>query len=571
MATRVLSVDIGYSLTKVCEMDYGVKNPKIYNTFVIKTPDELLTDGLVTVAEQFVTSFKSMLTTKNIKTRKVIFSVASSKIATREVKIPYCKESQISDLIRANLSDYFPIDASQYMIAHSILCVEGEESKVEEKETDDTNKKATVKKPVALKPTGYKVLLLAAPRQLIDSYYVLAKALGLEVAAIDYSGNSVYQAAKAGCSEGTQLIIKIDERSSFLMVMKNGVIVLNRTISYGIDDAVATLSETKELGEVGDYETTLRLARRKTCILPSLEEREVAQDDKNEEADSELIYKEKRKVTESLQSLISGIARVIDYYNSNHNDEQIEKMYVTGIGADFSGISTLLTNEIGFKIKNLVKLTGINIEKTFKEVSFGEYVTCVGAVMAPLSFVGKEETQKKKSSLGIGATQIAYGVLIVGVVAGVVLTLMSVIPYLSEKHKKENYEQIIAELQPAYDTYVTYEQLNSEVSQLRALDSLTTNRNTDMISLIETLERKMPASFRLNTLTATTDSVTLDVTVETKEETAAVLAELKKIEAFIQVDTTSITEVETEIGEKQYSFTVEMIYAPVDTTKEGES
>lgn len=563
MANRVLSVDMGYSLTKVCEMDYGVKNPKIYNTFVLNTPEGMISDGLINVKEEFLTLFQTMLNEKGIKTRKVIFSIASSKIATREAKIPYCKENRISDIVRANLSDYFPIDASQYVIAHSILGVEGEEVKEDDLDLNEGKKKKT-----ASKPTGYKLLLLAAPKQLMESYQLLAKALKLEIVTTDYSGNSLYQAAKEGCSSGTQMIIKVDERSTLLMVLKEGVIVLNRTIAYGIDDAVTALSTTKELGEVGDYETTLSLARRKTCILTNLNDSEDIIDlgTPNYEA----VRKEKEKVTESLQPLISGIARVIDYYNSNHSNEQIEKMYVTGVGADFSGLSTLLTNEIGFRIKNLTQLTGINIEKTFKEVSFGEYVTAIGAAIAPLTFYGDSaETGKKKGN--INYAQLSMAVLIVGVVVGLVLIITAVIPYISERNKKKNYEQTIEELQPVYDTYVSYEQLKAEITHLRDLDGLTVNRNEDLVGLIEALESNMPRTFCLNSLSVTPEIVTLDVTVATKEEVAVVISELRKLPSFISVDTTAVSEVITEIGETQYSFTVEMIYAPiVDETGEVE-
>lgn len=563
MANRVLSVDMGYSLTKVCEMDYGVKNPKIYNTFVLNTPEGMISDGVINVKEEFLTLFQNMLDEKGIKTRKVIFSIASSKIATREAKIPYCKENRISDIVRANLSDYFPIDASQYVIAHSILGVEGEEVKEDDLDLNEGKKKKT-----ASKPTGYKLLLLAAPKQLMESYQLLAKALKLEIVTTDYSGNSLYQAAKEGCSSGTQMIIKVDERSTLLMVLKEGVIVLNRTIAYGIDDAVTALATTKELGEVGDYETTLSLARRKTCILTNLNDSEDIIDlgTPNYEA----VRKEKEKVTESLQPLISGIARVIDYYNSNHSNEQIEKMYVTGVGADFSGLSTLLTNEIGFRIKNLTQLTGINIEKTFKEVSFGEYVTAIGAAIAPLTFYGDSaETGKKKGN--INYAQLSMAVLIVGVVVGLVLIITAVIPYISERNKKKNYEQTIEELQPVYDTYVSYEQLKAEITHLRDLDGLTVNRNEDLVGLIEALESNMPRTFCLNSLSVTPEIVTLDVTVATKEEVAVVISELRKLPSFISVDTTAVSEVITEIGETQYSFTVEMIYAPiVDETGEVE-
>ena len=36
MANRVLSVEVGYSFTKVCELDYKVKNPKDIERFLEK-------------------------------------------------------------------------------------------------------------------------------------------------------------------------------------------------------------------------------------------------------------------------------------------------------------------------------------------------------------------------------------------------------------------------------------------------------------------------------------------------------------------------------------------------------
>ena len=46
-------------------------------------------------------------------------------------------------------------------------------------------------------------------------------------------------------------------------------------------------------------------------------------------------------------------------------------------------------------------------------------------------------------------------------------------------------------------------------------------------------------------------------------------ADIEDVEKF--VETTSITELITEIGETQYSFAVEMIYAPIEAeTEEGE-
>lgn len=582
MAGKVLSIEVGYSFTKVCELDYQSKKTKIYNSFVLPTPDGILADGMLTVDEGFVAAFKEKLAEKKIKTKAAVFTISSSKIATREVKIPYCKENRIGDLVRANLQDYFPIDVSQYMVAHSILEVEGAVDAAAEGE-DSAKKKAS-------QPTGYKLLLLAVPSQVINGYRLFASALGLEVKEVDYNGNSIYQAAKEECGEGTQMIVKIDERSSLLLVQKDGVIVLNRTIPYGIDDAVTTLADTTAWGELGTYEAALALARQKTCILsrfqmpeqtaasvtitPAMEGENKKAVDMTASDDSAEVRRDKVAVTSSLMALAGGISKVVDYYNANHSDSPIEKMYVTGVGADFSGISELLSNEIGFKIRNLTNISGVNIEKSFKEVSFGEYVACVGAAMAPVHFSSDREEEKGKGK-GKGKTD----TMMIAVVAcglcmlvGVIMIVMSLVPYLSEKKKQKEYNAIIEELQPVYEVYLKYQSLSSQAAQMKALDAETINRNQEMVAFIETLEAKMPASFALNDLAATTEGITMNVTVETKEEAAVVLEELRKLDSFIFVDTTSLSELITEIGETQYSFAVAMTYAPMEeeTIEEGE-
>ena len=558
MAGKVLSIEVGYSFTKVCEMDYQSKKPKIYNSFVLPTPEGILADGMLTVDDVFVGKLKEKLTDLKIKTKGAVFTISSSKIATREVKIPYCKENRIGDLVRTNLQDYFPIDVSQYMVAHSILEVEGV-SKVSEEDMDGNKKPAGT-------PTGYKLLLLAVPSQIINGYRLFANALGLEVKEIDYNGNSIYQAAKEECAEGTQMIIKVDERASLLLVQKDGVIVLNRTIPYGIDETVSALAETTAWGELTTYEEALALLRSKTCILERFERPQ-------EPVDPVEVLKDKMAVTSSLMALTGGISKVVDYYNSNHSDAPIEKMYVTGVGADVSGITELLGNAIGSEVHKLTQLTGINMEKAFPEGNFSEFTACVGAAMAPVHFSSErdEEKGKSKGKGSLDAMHIAVIVCGACILIGLVMVVMSLVPYLSEKKKQKEYNAIIEELAPVYDVYLKYQALSGQAEQMAALDKETINRNQDIVEFIETLEVKMPSTFSLNDFSATIDGITMNVTVETKEEAAAVLEELRKLDMFIYVDTMSISELVTEIGESQYSFSVEMLYAPiVEETEEGE-
>ena len=47
MANRVLGIEIGENLTRVVEIDYKAKNPKIYNMFGFPTSPGMIDDGVV--------------------------------------------------------------------------------------------------------------------------------------------------------------------------------------------------------------------------------------------------------------------------------------------------------------------------------------------------------------------------------------------------------------------------------------------------------------------------------------------------------------------------------------------
>jgi type IV pilus assembly protein PilM len=580
MAERVLSIEMGNSLTKVIETDLGAKSPKIYNSFVVTTPEGMLKDGIVDTDDEFVNTFLRMLTVKRIKTRRAVFTITSSKIATREARIPYCKENKIKDLVRTNLNDYFPIDGSQYMFSHSIIGLEYEakdedNTAIEEKKKDDSKAPMTKAEQVKAeldsgtvkvagkskrgKPIGYKLLLLAAPKQLIQSYEKLAQAIGLSIAALDYNGNSVFQAAKDECHDGVQLIVKVDEKSTLLMVLEDGATTLNRTIPYGVDEAIKGLMATDIFGDTKDYEKAVNIARTKQTLMPSFEECDT--EDPKEE------FAVRSELTLTLRSLTGGIIRVIDYYNANHNQRPVEKMLITGLGANFTGLDVLLTSEIGLKIRDITRVAGVDIDRIFRGATYSEFVGCVGAVLAPIGFYpdSAEEEDRKGRDANSTGNAIAWGVLAAGVIASIAMIAVTMVPYMQEQETNESYKKTIEELQPVYDMYLDYLELENDVKYVEALDSATVNRNESINKLLGSLENNMPSTFMLNSLVATPAGVTLDATVATKEEVAYALSKLKMTEGCITADLASVSEmVQEETGEVKYSFVADLTYSPME-------
>ncbi len=108
---KVLTIELGHSVIKLCEMDYKVKKPKIYQCQEAITPAGSVNDGYIAegMMRELAYAIKETIARNGIKTKKAIFTVASAKIINREVDLRAVKAAQLPSVVQANLNEYFPV------------------------------------------------------------------------------------------------------------------------------------------------------------------------------------------------------------------------------------------------------------------------------------------------------------------------------------------------------------------------------------------------------------------------------------------------------------------------------
>lgn len=547
MATRVLSIEIGQGLTRVVEMDYKAKNPKIYNCFTFETPQNVVEDGVVAQNDVFVSLLKSECAKRQIVTNKVVFSVTSSRIARRDVKIPLVKEKQIQDVINAKATDFFPIDASQYNLVYSIV------DKINEKDEKQ-----------------YRLNIFAVPNDVIDSYRALAKACGYTLEALDYVGNGVHQVAKEAYKTGVNVIIKVDEQNGLVTILRDGKVEFQRTILYGVDEAIACVRESNAYGENLTYAEAIEILCGKTAINRKQKEEAAKKDVKNED-ESVVIAETKKRTTAALTALINVIGRVIEYYVSHNEGTEIEEIALVGLGADFSGLSKLMTNTLGHKVRVFQNIQSANLSKTVEDetLSVSRYVACIGAAMSPLNLLPPEVKQAGKPALASGisgadAMRTGKIVFIIGLVVALGLSGFAFGKYFFTQQEVKKVENHIAELEAAgveavYQEYVTVSQL---VNNLTSAYDTTRSRNEDLVAFIEELEDKMPSSLLVINFSATREGVTMSIQTDSKEAAAETLMQLRTFDSIQVVSSAGLTDNLDESG-AIVAFSVDCVYKPV--------
>lgn len=525
MAAKVISIEIGYSVTRLCEVDYKAKTHRVYRRATVFTPEGVINDGVLSPTQEYIDSIKSAITENKMTAKQVMFTIASGRIASREVMVPLVKENRLADVVTANASEYFPVDLSQYELAYNILGTVGEKGSQQQ----------------------YKLLVMAAPASLLSGYYDLAKELKLELAAIDYAGNSVYQVAKDKGAHGASLVVKIDERSTLVMAIQNSMMTFTRNVAYGVDEAIQTIMDSVRWSDA-------------TTVLDAVDTMSLSDC---------TIFPE---IVEALDPLVGGISRVIDYYASHNTDAPVEQIYITGLGADIKGLTTLLAKDTDLPVDVLRQVPGWNLEKSFRTQFYGGYVACVGAAAAPVGFKKDEKRKKKEKSKSAGSKSgfnpapIAYLVLAAGLITAVVLTALSVLRFMEAERQNMELKAQNSSLEEIIPIYNEYTATLTAYNLVRTMYRVTENRNEELVEFLEELEDKMPADVHVVSFTSNLDGVAINMSVSTKSEVAVAIEQLRTFNSLLPATVTVnsiVEETDEESGTVSVNFSVAAIYRSV--------
>ena len=555
MNNRVLSIEIGNSFTKICEIDYKVKKPKVYKVLTVETPEGVVVDGMLQPTQEYADHLVNALGTNGIRTKKVIFTISSTRVASREVQIPNVKANKIEALVKTNANDYFPVDLTQYEIGHYLAGGLTEEGKL-------------------------RVMALAVPKALLDSYYQLAQMCGWEVECFDYSSNSLYQILRDEKTETVTMMIKIDENNTIVTVLSAGKVLLQRTVAYGVQDAIETMI-TSGVYAVNDPMSAVERFQKKTCLNRVLHQGDKLWEEnagrwEDEDAGNVEVTAARQKITSSLEPLIVGVSRVIDFYDSRNGDNPIQKTFVTGLGGSFSGMSKLFTNCLERKVHTLSDMEDkIGMSKAIRSTRPAAYISCLGAVLAPVGLIDKSQQKAKGMTVvsGTNYTFVSVAVLVLGVILSIAMAVTSLTRYFGTVAENVALQARVEELQPAQTVYNEYLSTAAQYDKYKYLYEYTENPNENLVEFINELEQILPDSFYTDSFSSAQTGISMTVNVEGKAAAARTILNIRNMESIEDVQISNITDNQDEMGGSWVMFSMTGTYRELsdETEETGET
>lgn len=297
----VFGFDLGFDSIKVMQINLQQKTPEITGYGFSSFDHKAMNKGVIVDPEEIARNAYQLISNNlvgAINTRRVISAVPVARSYNRVLNLPIMPRSELAQAVKLEAEQYIPVPIDELYIDYQI----GE-----------------------IHEDSMEVLVVAAPRKIIDSYNILYDLLGLELAVMETSINaSTRLVMHAENTDVPTLIIDFGSVSTDLSIF-DSVLRVTGTVASGGDDITkaiaAKLQVTKQQAHT---------IKTKYGIDASKKQKEI-----------------RDAAKPKLDKLVAEVKKMDRFYQDRGNsNKKVEQVIILGGGANMPGLSDYLTDQI---------------------------------------------------------------------------------------------------------------------------------------------------------------------------------------------------------------------------------
>lgn len=297
---------------------------------VTPTPENAVRDVEIVDPVRVAAAIEELMLAHGVKSRKVVTAVSGQAAIIRApIKFPKVSLKELKEVVIHQADRYIPFQISDVYIDFQVL---------------DTVEEGGSSK--------YDVLLVAAQKQLIDSYLETFVKVGLQLVAVDVASFATMRALSGADEEvgddKITLLVLIRGETTDLTVVRSGMPLFSRSIPIGSSTFVEEIAQSMNLELSDAIELFDKL------IIPLAGDSEIS-DPQLERASSE--------IKPVLKELTTELQRSIEYFHQSQPDaERIQQIVLADKGARIKNLDHYLSQVLGIDIEigNPVKFLYFN-------------------------------------------------------------------------------------------------------------------------------------------------------------------------------------------------------------------
>jgi type IV pilus assembly protein PilM len=215
----MIGLDIGSKTIKIVELEKADGGFRLKASGIVgyksNSPEHMADDKELAIMSDVI---RKLCHEAKINSHEAVISLPETQVFTRLVKFPLLSDSEIASAVKWEAEQYIPFPVEDAVIEHQIL---------------DRKQNST--------PPQVYVLLIAAPKVLVERYIKLAGMAKLQVVAVE---TELIALARAICPiDQTVMVSDFGARSTNIAIVRNGNLMMSRSIPTAGDALTRAVSQ----------------------------------------------------------------------------------------------------------------------------------------------------------------------------------------------------------------------------------------------------------------------------------------------------------------------------------------
>jgi type IV pilus assembly protein PilM len=324
MGKTVVGVDIGVRSVRGVEVsNYAGAKPQIVRMAEQSLPEHAVRRGEVVEPGTVATALKRLWSSGGFKSKDVVLGMGGARTFARDVHVPRAPLAQIRESLPFQVQELLPVPVADVLMDFY---------PIHEEETEH----------------GPQVmgLLVAGLKDAINGNVDAVSRAGLRPVHVDLIPFALSRAILPHrTARGRDVIIAIGANTTHVVVVGNGVPIFVRMISTGGDDITQAIVSRLQWSPEGAEQAKRAIGMGSS--LMRAEDRPVL----------EVIY-------DVAGELISSIRSTLSYYTSSHPADPVQRILLTGGGAELAGLAGALGELTGLPVAKVDPLAGTPLPRS---------------------------------------------------------------------------------------------------------------------------------------------------------------------------------------------------------------
>lgn len=304
MSTLPFGLDIGRSLIKVVQLEKGSNKRVLVAAGNTPTPAGGIQSESQTDIKKISESIKVVMKAAQVEGNKCSIALIESQVVTRVIQMPNLTDKELSAAINWEAEKYVPLPIKDVNLRYKVIS----------RPAYDTQGKMDV-------------LIVGAPKRLIEKYLDIVKGAGCEVASLETESIALSKSLTLSTDPST-MIASFGALSTELVLVDTSNIVFTRSIAAGgITLTKAIMAEFNlSINQAEDYKQAYGLSQ------------------------EALSGKVAMVIRPIIEIVVSEITKAIDFFKIHYNHKQVARIIICGGGAFLPGLPQFLTDHTGLEV-----------------------------------------------------------------------------------------------------------------------------------------------------------------------------------------------------------------------------